>query len=236
MTTAIEARNLVAGYGAITIVRDLDLAVEPGEIVALLGPNGAGKTTTLHTLAGLLAPIGGQVLLHGSVAVGPLHRRVRRGLGLVTEQRSVLMRLTVADNLRVNRGDTDLALRLFPELRPHLARRAGLLSGGQQQMLALARALSRRPSVLMADELSLGLAPIVVTRLLAAVRGAADEGVAVLLVEQHLDKALDVADRAVVMHRGQIRLRGTAQEVRAGMSQVVASYLDDRDAGTAPVS
>ena len=223
---ALEARGLTAGYGSSSvIVRDLDLAVAPGEVVALLGPNGAGKTTTILTMCGELPPIGGEVLLHGEPTSAPLHQRARRGLGLVTEERAVLMGLTVAENLRVGRCDRERALALFPELEEHLERRVGLLSGGQQQMLALARALSRDTRVLLADELSLGLAPIVVDRLLRAVRSAADGGVGVLLVEQHVHKALQISDRVYVMRRGRIEVSGTTEELRDRVEEIQASYL-----------
>jgi branched-chain amino acid transport system ATP-binding protein len=207
MTSVLEARSLVAGYGAeATVVRCLDLEVHAGEIVALLGPNGAGKTTTLMTLCGELPPLGGEVVLHGRTVTGPLYRRARQGLGLVAEERAVLGSLSLADNLRVTRADPDRAFALFPELQPHARRQVGLLSGGQQQMLALAIALSRQTTILLADELSLGLAPLVVDRLLRAIRQAADHGVAVLLVEQHIAKAMEVADRAYVMRRGRIEV------------------------------
>jgi branched-chain amino acid transport system ATP-binding protein len=222
----LEARGLTAGYGRESvIVRDLDLAVAAGEVVALLGPNGAGKTTTLLTLCGELPALGGDVWWRGAPTSAPFFRRARQGLGLVTEQRAVLMSMTVAENLRVSRCDRARALGLFPELGEHLNRRAGLLSGGQQQMLALARALARDTALLLVDELSLGLAPLVVDRLLDAVRAAADAGVGVLLVEQHVHKAMQVADRAYVMRRGRIRLSGTTAELRGRVEEIETSYL-----------
>ena len=184
MTELLVAKDISAGYHGHPIVHDLNLTVNAGEVTVLLGPNGAGKTTTLLTLSGDLPQLGGEVWLDGKVTKAPLHRRAHAGLSFVTEERSVFMRLSVAENLRVGRTDVDRALELFPELRPLLRRRAGLLSGGEQQMLSLARALSRRPKILLIDELSLGLAPLVVVRLLDAVQRAAhDEGVGVLLVE-----------------------------------------------------
>ncbi|HWI71354.1 MAG TPA: ATP-binding cassette domain-containing protein [Baekduia sp.] len=221
----LEARGLSAGYGGRAAVRELDLHVAPGEVVALLGANGAGKTTTILTLAGELEPLAGEVHWRGEARKASLTSRARTGLSLITEERSVFMGLTVAENLRLGRGAPDAALELFPELEEHLARRVGLLSGGQQQILAVARALAARPEVLLADELSLGLAPLVVQRLLAAVRKAADEGVGVLLVEQQVRKALEIADRVCVLQRGRLVLQGTSEELRGRMDEVEQSYL-----------
>jgi len=225
MAALLQARDLRAGYGRVAVVRGLSLEVNPGEVVALLGPNGAGKSTTILTLAGELPCLGGEVLLHGKATTAPLHRRVRAGLGLVSEERTVLMRMSVAENLRVNRGDTAYALELFPELEPHLKRRVGMLSGGQQQILALARALSRRPSVLLADELSLGLAPLIVNRLLEVVRKAADGGIGVLLVEQHIHKALAVADRVYILRRGELQLEADAADARNRVDDIQKLYF-----------
>jgi sulfate-transporting ATPase len=221
----LQARQLTAGYGAVPVVRGLDIELNAGEVTVLLGPNGAGKSTTIMTLAGLLPSLGGEVLLGGALTTAPLHQRAQQGLGLVSEERAVLMQLTVAENLRVSRGDAELALRLFPELEQHIDRKVGMLSGGQQQMLALARALARRPTVLLADELSLGLAPMVVDRLLKAVRAAADDGVAVLLVEQHIHKALKIADRGHVMRRGRLVLSGGGAEMRARAEEIQEMYI-----------
>ena len=229
----IAARDLYAGYKGLAVVRNLSLTVAPGEVVALLGPNGAGKTTTLLTLAGELPQISGEVMLHGQPTTAPLHKRVRAGLGLVSEERAVLVGMTVAENLRVNRGDSAYVLELFPELRDHIDRRVALLSGGQQQMLALGRALCRRPSVLLADELSLGLAPMVVNRLLAAVRAAADSGVGVLLVEQHIHKALAIADRVYILRRGEVELEGDAAVVRTRIDEIQRLYFTNVDASVA---
>jgi ABC-type branched-subunit amino acid transport system ATPase component len=225
VTKLIEVRDLRAGYGAVPVVRGLNLEVQAGEIVALLGPNGAGKTTTLLTLAGELPAQGGEVRFLGSASAGGLYRRARQGLSFVTEERSVFMQLTVTENLKVGRGDRTRALELFPELAKRLTVPAGQLSGGEQQMLALARALSRQPRILFVDELSLGLAPIVVNRLLAAVRAAADRGVGVLLVEQHVSKVLAIADRVLVMSRGTVDVQGSAAELRARLEEVESSYL-----------
>ena len=226
MTELLVAKDISAGYHGHPIVHDLNLTVNAGEVTVLLGPNGAGKTTTLLTLSGDLPQLEGEVWLDGKVTKAPLHRRAHAGLSFVTEERSVFMRLSVAENLRVGRTDVDRALELFPELRPLLRRRAGLLSGGEQQMLSLARALSRRPKILLIDELSLGLAPLVVVRLLDAVQRAAhDEGVGVLLVEQHVKQALRVADEVLVMQRGEIVLRGKVDEVGSRLDDLEAAYL-----------
>ena len=195
-------------------------------MVALLGANGAGKTTSLLTLSGSIPKLGGSVRLFGKDTTAPLHRRVRAGLAYVTEERSVLMDMTAEENLRVARSDRAEALSLFPELRARLKVKAGLLSGGEQQMLTLGRALSRGPKVLLADELSLGLAPLVVDRLLRAVRTAADErGIGALLVEQHVRKVLTYADRGYVMSNGRIVLSGTASELARDVASIEQTYL-----------
>jgi ABC-type branched-subunit amino acid transport system ATPase component len=229
MGALIEVRDLYAGYGAAAVVRGLSASVSAGEVVALLGPNGAGKTTTLLTLAGELAPLSGVISFDGSTRVRPMHRRAKDGLAFVTEERSVFMSLTTAENLKVGRGDIGYALDLFPELKKRLRLTAGLLSGGEQQMLTLARALSRKPKLLFVDELSLGLAPLAVDRLLAAVRTAADSGVGVLLVEQHVSKVLKIADRALVMRRGVVEVEGSAAELQARQSEIESSYLKMTD-------
>jgi branched-chain amino acid transport system ATP-binding protein len=208
------------------VVRDLDLHVEPGEVVALIGPNGAGKTTTLLTLAGELPPIAGEVWFRGVVTKASLNRRARQGMGLVTEERSVFMRLSAAENLRVAGVAPADAVEVFPELEPLMSRTAGLLSGGEQQMLTLARAIARKPELLLADELSLGLAPLLVKRLLETVRRTATEQkTGVLLVEQHVRQALAIADRVYVMQRGHIAMAGPVDEVRGRIDEIEATYL-----------
>ncbi|MEX0428369.1 ABC transporter ATP-binding protein [Nocardioides sp. DS6] len=224
-TAAIAARGLSAGYHGAAAVRDIELEVHAGEVVLLAGANGAGKTTTLMTLAGALRPLTGHTELRGRRCAEPVHRRVRAGVGVVTEKRVVFNQLTVAENLTLGRGDTATALAHFPELEKRLGVKAGLLSGGEQQMLSLARVLAAGPSVILADELSLGLAPIVVNRLLAALRAAADAGAAVLLVEQHVRLALDTADRACFLQRGQLALAGTTDAIKQDPSRMEAIYL-----------
>ena len=227
--TLLECRALKAGYGALAVVRDLDLHVDAGEVVALVGPNGAGKSTTLLTLAGELPPLGGEVRWKGAATTAPMHARCRDGLGYLTEERSVIMSLTAQDNLRLAGVTVADATSLFPQLASLLNRKAGLLSGGEQQMLSLARALGRTPQVLLADELSLGLAPLVVDRLLTAVRQAADErGVGVLLVEQHVRKALSISDRVYVMVRGNVVMSDTADKALAQLEDIESAYLSPR--------
>lgn len=222
----LEAKGLSCGYGRMSVVRDLDLTVVAGEVAALIGPNGAGKTTTLLTLAGELAPISGEVRWKGQATTSAMHQRCREGLSYVTEERSVIMKLTAAENLRLADVTVESAITLFPELEPLLKRPAGLLSGGEQQMLTVARALGREPTAMLLDELSLGLAPIIVERLLQAVRTASRErNVGVLLVEQHVRQALEVADRVHVMQRGRIVLSGSAQDIGGQLAEIEAAYL-----------
>lgn len=221
----LQAAGLTVGYGAGPVVRDVDLEVNRGEVVALLGVNGAGKTTTVRALAGELMPMAGHVSFLGHPTTAPLHHRARHGMRLITEERSVFMDLSVADNLRLGGQPRDRCLSLFPELTPLLSRSAGLLSGGEQQMLTLARALGGSPAVLLADELSLGLAPMIFERLLVAIRQAADNGAAILLVEQHVRDALDVADRAYVLSHGHVVLQGPTTEMRGRIDEIEKTYL-----------
>jgi branched-chain amino acid transport system ATP-binding protein len=219
----LEARDLTAGYGDLAAVRGVDIRVCPGEVIALFGPNGAGKTTTLLTMAGELPPLGGEVRWLGAPTRAPLHHRVRQGMAFVPEERSVVAGLTTRDNLLLGRGGVAGALAIFPELGSLLARRAGLLSGGEQQMLTLARSLAMRPKLLLADELSLGLAPLIVKRLLETIRSAADErGVGVLLVEQQARRALTVADRWYLLRSGEIVATGDRD---SDWSEVEQAYL-----------
>ena len=224
--TLIEAKGVSAGYGKMPVIRELDLHVDAGEVVALIGANGVGKTTTLLTMAGELTPMAGEVHFLGEPTRAPMHARCRNGLGYLTEERSVIMEMSVADNLKLAAVSPQVAFEFFPALERIMGRRAGLCSGGEQQMLSLARALGRHPKVLLADELLLGLAPIIVANLLKAVRDAADErGVGVLLVEQHVRQALDIADRVYLMERGRITLTGTSDELVNQLGKIEDVYL-----------
>jgi branched-chain amino acid transport system ATP-binding protein len=233
--TVLRLAGLDAGYDGVPVVRDLDLEVAAGEVVALLGPNGAGKSTTLRTISGLLSPVGGRIEVLGE-PTGPIpaHRLPHRGVAHVAEDRSLFAGLTVRENLRLATGigrrerkaAEERAAGLFPALRPLMTRRAGLLSGGEQQMLAVARAIVSTPRLLLVDEMSLGLAPLVVEEMLPVVREVASEhGTAVVVVEQHIHLALEMADRAVVLANGHVVLRGDADELRADPGRIEASYL-----------
>ena len=213
--TLIEAVGLSVGYGKMAVVRDVDLHVDAGEVVALLGANGAGKTTTLLSLAGELTPLQGEVRFLGEPTTAPMHTRCRQGLGFLTEERSVIMDMSVADNLKLAGVAPSAAYENFPQLERLMGRRAGLCSGGEQQMLALARALGRDPKVLLADELSLGLAPLVVSALVERLRAIRDElGTTLLVVEQNAQVALEMADHAYVMENGRVVLDGPPQRLR----------------------
>ena len=242
---ALELRQLVAGYRGVAVVHDVDLHVEAGEVVALLGANGAGKTTTLLTISGLLPRLGGDIQILGMPQPRSTRRNaaaqalalVRRGVAHVPEDRALFFGLTGREHLRLaaRRGEhaaVEQALEHFPALIPIIDRRAGLMSGGEQQMLAIARALVGRPQLLMIAELCLGLAPIIVETLLPAVAGIAREsGIGVLLVEQHVNAVLAVADRAYVLAQGHVSVSGSARELAADPALLAARYL-----GAAPSS
>ena len=223
----IELSGVSAGYGVGDIISDISMSVHPGEVVTILGANGAGKTTTLLTMAGALKPSHGSLLVDGTTNRERLHKRARRGLRLVSEERSVFVSLSVLENLRVAGCDVAEALSLFPELKPLLKRRTGLLSGGEQQMLALSCALTSGCRVCLIDELSLGLAEKVTTRLLLAIRDAADRGIGVIIVEQMVERALEIADRAYVLKLGRIVMEGDALQLRSDPEAIVNAYVAD---------
>jgi ABC-type branched-subunit amino acid transport system ATPase component len=237
MTTPVLAiEQLTAGYEGAAVVRNLDLSVGEGEVVALLGANGAGKTTTLRAVSGIVHPMAGRIELAGRDLAGvSISHRARLGIAHVPETRGLFFGLTVAEHFRLrHRGerlDADAAYRYFPALAELRDRRCGLLSGGEQQMLAVARALARHPRLLLLDELSLGLAPLVVERLLPVVRDyAADSGCGVLLVEQHIQLALTVADRGYVLSHGEVALHDDVEALRNNRELLMASYLGGRTA------
>ena len=231
---AIE--DMTSGYDNAAVVRDMNLTVAPGEVVALLGANGAGKTTTLRTISGVIRPMAGTVRFAGEdmVSISP-PMRARMGIAHVPVGRGSFFGLTVAEHFRLTyRGEQlepEIAYSYFPALRELQNRRAGLLSGGEKQMLAVGRALARRPKVLLLDELSLGLAPVIVERLLPVVRKfALEDGCAVLLVEQHVNLALEVADRGYILSHGEVMAHRSAEELRGDQGLLVASYLGEQQA------
>jgi branched-chain amino acid transport system ATP-binding protein len=205
----LEVRDLRAGYGDLAAVRGVSFSLVPGEVLAFLGANGAGKTTTLLATVGVLPRMSGSVWWEGRETKAPLHRLARSGLAFVPGAPSVISGLSTRDNLKLGPGGVDGAVDHFPELKPLLDRPAGLLSGGEQQILSMGRALAGSPKVLLVDELSLGLAPLVVDRLLSAIRRAANEtALAVLLIEQQALRAFTVADRWCLLHMGTITHSG----------------------------
>ncbi len=235
MTARLECKELTGGRGVTTAFRDVDLTVDAGQILALLGPNGAGKTTLLLTVAGLLPAQRGTVSVDGTpIRNGRPSVANASGVVLVPDNRSLFTMLTVAENLKVaaRKGGPsphDL-LTIFPALEKRWDLTAGALSGGEQQMLAMARALIQQPKVLLIDELSMGLAPLVVESLFAAVRRiATDHGCGVVLVEQHVHLALGVAHNVAVLNHGAVVLRGTAAELQTRAEDLEQAYF-----GSAP--
>ena len=235
MNALLEVTGLAVAFGKVRVLEGVDFAVAPGEIVALLGTNGAGKSTLLRAVSGLLVPAAGTVFFDGVDVTGarPVDL-VQRGLVQMPGGRATFPGLSVEENLRVGgitiardqrAGRVTEVLELFPWLAERRAQLAGSLSGGQQQQLALARALMARPRLLMIDELSLGLAPIIVEQLLAVVDGLRREGVSIVIVEQHVDLALSVADRADFLERGQVRFEGPAAELHGRTDLLRAVFL-----------
>ncbi|WP_457935427.1 ABC transporter ATP-binding protein [Mesorhizobium sp. 10J20-29] len=232
----LDVEDFDVRYGAISAVRGITLHADKGELVAILGANGAGKSSTLMCIAGALKPSGGTVRLEGRDVTGATpERMVRLGVATVPETRDVFPDLTVAENLALGsytrrsdakgvEEDRERMLTMFPRLAERQTQPAGTLSGGEQQMLVIARALMSRPSVLLLDEPSLGLAPVIVDQIFDMIRTLKQSGLTILLVEQNAAKALSVADRAYVMRLGKIEASGTANEIAAA-TDLSALYL-----------
>lgn len=226
----LELDGITAGYGDTTVLRDVSLTLPAGKVVALLGPNGAGKTTTLGVASGLLRPRKGRVLLGGDDVTGATpHGLAARGLCHVTESGAIFPGLTVADNLRMFSAkgtETDArehAVAAFPRLGERLKQVAGTMSGGEQRMLALARTYTRRPDVVLLDEISLGLAPIIVDEIFSFLGQLARQGTSLLVVEQYVSKVLELADIAYVLVRGRIVFAGEPAELLG--SDILEQYL-----------
>jgi len=230
----LTIKGLRSGYGKIEVLHDVDVEIERGQIVTLIGANGAGKTTLLKTISGLIRPTAGTITFDGQgIGRQPAHKIVAMGLSHVPEGRAILKRMTVLDNLRMGaftrrdseiNADIDAVCQRFPILAERRQQIAATLSGGEQQMLAIGRALIARPRLLLLDEPSLGLAPKFITRIFVALRELQKEGMTILLVEQNARQALQVADRGCVMERGRIMLHGTGQEL-LNMPEVQRTYL-----------
>ena len=229
-TAVLEMRGVSSGYGESTIVRNVDLAVQAGTVTALLGPNGAGKTTLLGTASGLIRPTHGRVMLDGTdVSRTPPSRRCEMGLCHIPEGRAVFRSLTVRENLRLQAtadapdAHVERAVAAFPVLGRRMGQVAGTMSGGEQQMLAMAAAYARDPKLVMIDEASLGLAPIMVDAIFAFLESLRAEGRSLLLVDQFVSRALELADRVHVMGKGELLFSGTPAQLR--QSDVFATYL-----------
>jgi branched-chain amino acid transport system ATP-binding protein len=239
--TVLELRDVRAGYGPVPVLFDVSIHINKGEIVALLGPNGAGKSTTLATVSGSLPVRGGEILMNGRSVNGiRTEKRVKLGISLVPEGSPVFGPMTVMDNLvlgaysRRGKGrreefdrNVDLAFRLFPKLKDYKDKFAGQLSGGEQKMVAISRSLMSEPTLLLLDEPSLGLAPMLITELMKRISELREGGLSVFLVEQNARAALRIADRGYVMEGGHIQLEGTAEQLLAD-ERVQRTYLAER--------
>ena len=234
--TLLSVRGLVAGYGGITAIKGIDLDVNEGEIVTLIGSNGAGKSTTLRTVSGLLRARTGSVTFQGrDIGRLPAHKIVTLGISHVPEGRGIFQTLTVLDNLQMgaytrrdNEVDADLEhiYELFPRLHERRSQQAGTLSGGEQQMLAIGRAMMARPRLLLLDEPSMGLSPLLVETIFATIQRISQQGATILLVEQNAAMALEIADRAYVLESGAITLSGTGAELAVD-DNVRRAYLGE---------
>jgi branched-chain amino acid transport system ATP-binding protein len=239
-TRLLDVDDIEVRYGAIRALKGVSFYVDEGEIVALLGANGAGKTTTQRTVSGMLRPALGSVTYADERIDGvPAHTLIRRGICHVPEGRHVFPRMTVSENLemgafrfkKVDQADVDRALELFPILKERYKQPAGTLSGGEQQMLAIGRALMGKPRLLLLDEPSMGLAPMIVAQIFAIIREINQAGVTVLLVEQNAQQALTLADRGYVLETGEIVLEGTGHDLLAD-DRIRAAYLGEEIAAS----
>jgi len=233
----LTLENISVSYGAIEALNDISMHVEKGEVVTLIGANGAGKTTTLRTITGLLSPKRGRILFEGDdISSKPTHKLVARGISMSPEGRGVFANLTVRENLamgaylqkdkRVIAADMEKAFAMFPRLKERESQKAGTLSGGEQQMLAMGRALMSRPRMLLLDEPSLGLAPLVVHTIFEAIENIRGEGTTILLVEQNAHAALKHSDRAYVMETGKIIMEGPSKDLAAD-PRIKEAYLGE---------
>lgn len=233
--TILELKNIDVHYGAIHAVKKINLELHKGEIVTLLGSNGAGKTTTLHTISGLLTPSGGEILFNGNpIHKMPAHKITALGLAQSPEGRQVFANLTIKENLEMGaylrtdkkdiEDDLQFVFKLFPKLKERESQLAQTLSGGEQQMLAIARAYMSKPTLLLLDEPSLGIAPILVASIFKAIKEINQKGMTILLVEQNAYLALSVSNRAYVLTNGEISLQGQAKELLAN-EEIKKAYL-----------
>ena len=236
----LEFRKVNTHYGAVHILKDVDLSIYPGELVCLLGGNASGKTTTLKTLLGMVIPTSGEVLLNGEVVNGkPTSFRVENGVTMVPENRRLFKRLTVRENLELGaylrndrdgiEADMERVFGLFPRVKERIGQKAGTLSGGEQQMVAIGRALMSRPTVLLMDEPSMGLAPALVQQNFELIQQINDDGMTVFMVEQNANMALSIADRGWVLQSGAVVLDDTAEALLAN-PEMRAAYLGDERA------
>ena len=235
MSALLEVKNLKVGYGKIVAVKDISITVNQGEIVTLIGSNGAGKSTTLRTISGLLKPKSGEILFEGNRIDGKEgHEVVKLGICQSPEGRRIFPRMTVSENLDLGAflrsdknavaADRERVLDLFPKLRERISQRAGTMSGGEQQMLAVSRAMMGAPKLLMLDEPSMGLAPVLVDMIFETITKIREQGITILLIEQNAAAALDVADRAYVLESGTIKMSGKASDL-AKDPAVTKAYL-----------
>lgn len=232
--------QLVAGYGSITALKTVDISVPAGSIVSLIGANGAGKTTTMKTIMGLIKPVSGKIEFQGESITGlPVHKIVNKGISLVPEGRSILSQMTVLENLEMGafqrndnaiQDDIRKVFNRFPILEERKQQLGGTLSGGQQQMLAIGRALMARPKLLLLDEPSMGLAPLVVADIFKVIQEINGDGTTILLVEQNVRQAIKIAHYAYVMETGRVVLHGKAEDI-ANDPRVMEAYLGGRKVG-----